>query len=268
MLMKMLVLFVLNSLLVLIVSAEIGTQQTAKAVQITGSLGQCLLEIKPRICDTGNVLSEEDRTKLDTLLAKVEEGTKREGYPLKIKTKSCGHQGITLQVIQLKAAPAEDMDTLQTQLLQLLQEYTEAHPCMRIAFIVLNADDDKVENRRFWCGVNWNVPVKPSEIVELYRNEISLVVKAEYGHALNNIADKFLAMASKRLEVPFDELPVVNANINNNNSNTQPLVDGTVQQQNTVEVQGEKAQPAEQQVEEQSENRGPEQTQSTGTEAN
>ncbi|KAL3105300.1 hypothetical protein niasHT_029759 [Heterodera trifolii] len=262
----MLVFFVLNSLL-LIASAEIATQQTAKAVQITGSLGQCLLEIKPRICDTGNVLSEEDRTKLDTLLAKVEEGTKREGYPLKIKTKSCGHQGITVQVIQLKATPAEDMDTLQTQLLQLLQEYTEAHPCMRIAFIVLNADDDKVENRRFWCGVNWNVPVKPSEIVELYRNEISLVVKAEYGHALNNIADKFLAMASKRLEVPFDEVPVLNANINNN-SNTQPLVDGTVQQQNTVEVQGEKAQPAEQQVEEQSENRGPEQTQSTGTEAN
>uniref|UniRef100_A0A914IEC9 TPM domain-containing protein n=1 Tax=Globodera rostochiensis TaxID=31243 RepID=A0A914IEC9_GLORO len=225
--------------------SALSIQQT-KAIEIPGTLGQCLQKIEPRVCDPQNVLSEDERTKLDALLVRVEEGTKREGYPLKIRSKGCGSNGITMPVVQLKIA-SDDMDTLQTQLTDLLQEYTDAHPCKRIAFVVLNADDDKVENRRFWTGTNWNVNVKPMEVVALYRDAIKFVQNADYAQALSSIAEKFLNMAASRLNVPFAEAQIVTAN-----NNTGPI-DGAGTQQNNavVEQQSEKI-PAEQTVDAQS----------------
>uniref|UniRef100_A0A183CTF0 TPM_phosphatase domain-containing protein n=1 Tax=Globodera pallida TaxID=36090 RepID=A0A183CTF0_GLOPA len=136
---------------------------------------------------------------------------------------------------------------LQNQLTDLLQEHTEAHPCKRITFVMLNADDEKVENRRFWTASNWNVNIKPIEVVELYRKAIPFVTKADYAQALNSIAENFLSMAASRLKVPFTEAPIVTAN-----NNTGPM-DGAGTQQNNavVEQQSEKI-PAEQTVDAQS----------------
>ncbi|KAI3412147.1 hypothetical protein GPALN_002189 [Globodera pallida] len=169
-------------------------------VNLSGTLGQCLQKVEPRVCDPQNVLSEDERTKLNALLVRVEEGTKRhghtlfysikEGYPLKIRSKGCGSNGITMSVVQLKIA-SDDMDTLQTQLTDLLQEHTEAHPCKRITFVVLNADDDKVENRRFWTASNWNVNVKPIEVVELYRKAVEWKLRQQ------TIAMKILITTNK-----------------------------------------------------------------------
>uniref|UniRef100_A0A183BMM3 Conserved secreted protein n=1 Tax=Globodera pallida TaxID=36090 RepID=A0A183BMM3_GLOPA len=208
--------------------SDLSIQQT-KAIEIPGTLGECLQKIEPRVCDPQEVLSEDERTKLGAVLVRVEEGTKREGYPLKIRSKGCGSNGITMPVVQLKIA-SDDMDMLQTQLTDLLQEHTEAHPCKRITL----------------C--NWNVNIKPIEVVELYRKAIPFVTKAEYAQALNSIAENFLSMAASRLKVPFTEAPIVTAN---NNTGPMDGAGGTQQNNAVVEQQSEKI-PAEQTVDAQS----------------
>jgi hypothetical protein len=96
------------------------------------------------------------------------------------------------------------------------KEFTQKNPCERVAIMMLNTAD-KIEQRRFWAGRNWNVNVEPSEMVQFYRNEVGfeldysqigplhqipLIQKADYVQALLNMLQQFTSLISKRTGPP------------------------------------------------------------------
>lgn len=175
-----------------------GQQQAEQPQQQTGpsSLQKCLEKIAPVVCDPSGLLSQEQAQKLDAALEQLNKQTIQENYAFdKTQREKCGQRGITMPLVLLKEN-SQDFSSTEKMLVDMNKEWSVKNPCDRVAILMLNAAD-KVEQRRFWAGRNWNVNVEPSEMIKLYEKENDYIVKADYVQALLNILREFTQMAAK-----------------------------------------------------------------------
>lgn len=66
-----------------------------------------------------------------------------------------------------------NLKTTERMLVEMNKQWTLKHQCDRVAIIMLNTAE-KIEQRRFWAGRNWNVNVEPAEMVQFYQQQVIL----------------------------------------------------------------------------------------------
>uniref|UniRef100_A0A915NIT6 TPM domain-containing protein n=1 Tax=Meloidogyne floridensis TaxID=298350 RepID=A0A915NIT6_9BILA len=168
--------------------------------QISGQteLPNCLNKISSSVCDPNGVLNSTQLRKLRKALVQAEQQTVQEGYSYNASQRStCGRKGIKVPIVLLKSGNEIEAAETENTLLGSIMQWSLNNNCDRVV-VLLQSVSDKVEERRFWAGRNWNVNLEPSEVVELYKNEHPLIQKSDYVEALVNIINAIAKIVSGR----------------------------------------------------------------------
>uniref|UniRef100_A0A915LNS9 Uncharacterized protein n=1 Tax=Meloidogyne javanica TaxID=6303 RepID=A0A915LNS9_MELJA len=161
-------------------------------------LPNCLNKISSSVCDPNGVLNSTQLRKLRKALVQAEQQTVQEGYSYNASQRStCGRKGIKIPIVLLKSGNEIEAAETENTLLGSIMQWSLNNNCDRVV-VLLQSVSDKVEERRFWAGRNWNVNLEPSEVVELYKNEHPLIQKSDYVEALVNIINAIAKIVSGR----------------------------------------------------------------------
>nr|CAD2161020.1 unnamed protein product [Meloidogyne enterolobii] len=161
-------------------------------------LPNCLNKISSSVCDPNGVLNSTQLRKLRKALVQAEQQTVQEGYSYNASQRStCGRKGIKVPIVLLKSGNEVEAAETENTLLGSIMQWSLNNNCDRVV-VLLQSVSEKVEERRFWAGRNWNVNLEPSEVVELYKNEHPLIQKSDYVEALVNIINAIAKIVSGR----------------------------------------------------------------------
>uniref|UniRef100_A0A1I8BK58 DUF4174 domain-containing protein n=1 Tax=Meloidogyne hapla TaxID=6305 RepID=A0A1I8BK58_MELHA len=154
-------------LIILFIYLSLGQQTLGQT-----ELPNCLSTISSSVCDPNGVLNSAQLQKLNNALVQVEQQTIQEGYAYNASQRStCGRKGLKLPIVLLKSGNEVEAAETENTLLGSIMQWSLNNNCDRVV-VLLQSVSDKVEERRFWAGRNWNVNLEPSEVVELYKNEV------------------------------------------------------------------------------------------------
>ncbi|KAF7623564.1 hypothetical protein Mgra_00010143, partial [Meloidogyne graminicola] len=132
----------------------------------------CLNKISSKVCDPNKQLNSLQLNKLNKALKQIEQQTLQEGYAYNITQRSkCGKKGLKIPIVLLKSGNEVEAIETENTLLSSIMQWSLNNNCDRVV-VLLQSISDKVEERIFWAGRNWNVNLEPSEVVELYKNEV------------------------------------------------------------------------------------------------
>ncbi|KAI3416018.1 hypothetical protein GPALN_005574 [Globodera pallida] len=155
-----------------------------------GDSHRCKMRSTALLCDPDEVLSEQERYRVNYELGLIESATRQENG-----RDFCERKGIDAAVAiarQVKNGQEQDVRNMANDLLRL---WTMDKQCEKAIVIVLSLED-----RRFWVARMARVPVYAQEFTELFKNEQS-TFKA--GHTAQGLQNVIRAIRERALSKQF-----------------------------------------------------------------
>lgn len=108
-----------------------------------------------------------------------------------------GALAFKLKTIENKKYSNLNVQATERMLVDMNKQWSVKNPCDRVAILMVNAAE-KVEQRRFWAGRNWNVNVEPAEMVKLYQKEVRSTDCAKW-----KFGGKIMEESNQKMEIKW-----------------------------------------------------------------
>ncbi|VBB27940.1 unnamed protein product, partial [Acanthocheilonema viteae] len=146
----------------------------------TGDYKRCHMRTTSSICDPDEVLTEQQRYRLNHELHQLESRTRQDHAP-----DFCQKKGITAAMAVVKHIRGNSEEAVKEMANQILRKWTLDNQCQKSVVFVVATED-----RRFWVARDSRVPVYAQEFTQIFNSQKQLFQQGDYSQALGNIVQQ------------------------------------------------------------------------------